>query len=300
MRKNLKVLLWGSGIIAVLLGCNKQSDGTSIQIERMDLKMKGSYSTIIEGFDWGPAITKVVIKLNEEVNHADSSDYTVKVERKAEDSSTGLGGEREIINAYVSDENSNPLDTGNYITLEMKVGPEEVLGSPFNYNIKRNLNQWVQWDYVISKNSTGELWNKKDGEKILIADEFRKDSITYKNITLTYAAYEPKSDNKKNPLLIWLHGAGEGGTDPNIVLIGNKVVNLASKEIQDIFHGAYVLAPQSPTMWMDGGNGQYAFDGTSKYTEALMNLIKNYVNKTPHIDRNRIYIGGCSNGGFRQ
>jgi predicted peptidase len=33
-------------------------------------------------------------------------------------------------------------------------------------------------------------------------------------------------------------------------------------------------------------------DGTSKYEEALMALIKDYVANNPDIDPNRIYIGG--------
>ena len=51
-------------------------------------------------------------------------------------------------------------------------------------------------------------------------------------------------------------------------------------------------------MWMDNGSGQYTSDGTSKYTAALMELIKAYVNSNSDIDASRVYIGGCSNGGF--
>lgn len=39
-------------------------------------------------------------------------------------------------------------------------------------------------------------------------------------------------------------------------------------------------------------------DGTSKYENALMDLIKDYVAKNPNIDTNKIYIGGDSNGGY--
>ncbi|MNI58200.1 Prolyl oligopeptidase family protein [compost metagenome] len=39
-------------------------------------------------------------------------------------------------------------------------------------------------------------------------------------------------------------------------------------------------------------------DGTSIYTKALMSLIKDYVSKNDDIDANKIYIGGCSNGGY--
>ena len=58
-----------------------------------------------------------------------------------------------------------------------------------------------------------------------------------------------------------------------------------------------VLTPQAPTMWMDNGNG-YTTDGSSIYTENLMSLIDQFVKEHQEIDPNRIYIGGCSNGGF--
>ncbi|MEM8888286.1 MAG: glucan-binding protein, partial [Bacteroidota bacterium] len=40
------------------------------------------------------------------------------------------------------------------------------------------------------------------------------------DIHLTYASFSPKTAAKgKRPLLIWLHGGGEGGTDTSIPLI---------------------------------------------------------------------------------
>jgi len=57
-----------------------------------------------------------------------------------------------------------------------------------------------------------------------------------------------------------------------------------------------VLAPQSPTMWMQGEDG--FGDGTSIYEDALMALIEDYVASHPQIDTDRIYLGGDSNGGY--
>lgn len=91
---------------------------------------------------------------------------------------------------------------------------------------------------------------------------------------------------------------GEGGEDPDLVLLGNKVTNLAKDPIQSYFEGAYVLAPQSPTFWLDNGTGSMTEDGNSMYTRALMDTIDTYVKNNDDIDTERIYIGGCSNGGF--
>ena len=72
-------------------------------------------------------------------------------------------------------------------------------------------------------------------------------------------------------------------TDTTVNTLGNNVPSLAGNKIQNFFNGAYILAPQTSTMWMDDGTGNYTKDGTSMYTEPLMKLIENYVNNNPDI-----------------
>ena len=125
--------------------------------------------------------------------------------------------------------------------------------------------------------------------------------------TLTYASYEPwslKGDGVKNPLVIWLHGGGEGGLDVSITLLGNEVVSLIRPEIQNHFtteggdKGAYVLAVQCPTMWMNTVKGMGTGNYPSLYADVLKSCIDNYLVQNPDVDPYRVYIGGCSNGGF--
>ena len=145
------------------------------------------------------------------------------------------------------------------------------------------------------------------------ADYFNKGSFTGKytgkpgDVTLTYAAYEPwslKADGAKNPLVIWVHGGGEGGVDVSITLLGNEVVALARPEIQSHFTteggegGAYVLSIQCPTMWMGTSKGFGHGEYPSLYANVLKACIDEYVDQHPDVDRNRIYLGGCSNGGY--
>ena len=128
------------------------------------------------------------------------------------------------------------------------------------------------------------------------------------DVTLTYGAYEPealRTDGKPNPMIIWLHGMGEGGTDVSIELMGNEVVSLIRNDIQSHFTteggqtGAYVLAVQCPTMWMGTAYGSMSRgEYPSLYADVLKSCIDHYVATHPDVDRNRIYIGGCSNGGF--
>ncbi|MEI2803530.1 MAG: hypothetical protein V9E84_07545 [Trichococcus flocculiformis] len=81
-------------------------------------------------------------------------------------------------------------------------------------------------------------------------------------LTLSTAAYEPAdlSEGEANPLVIWLHGQGEGGTDPDIAILGNEVSALAKEEIQSYFKtddvtGAYVSGCPSAYL-LDGRRGR--------------------------------------------
>ena len=110
----------------------------------------------------------------------------------------------------------------------------------------------------------------------------------------------PLGETDKLPLVIWLHGAGEGGDDPWIAVTGNKVVNLSCEDIQRKLGGAaWVLAPQCPTVWMDDGAEQLGRSNRSIYVEPLKACIDDFIAAhLERIDLNRILIGGDSNGGF--
>ena len=124
--------------------------------------------------------------------------------------------------------------------------------------------------------------------------------------TLQIAAYEPESlaGGEKNPLIIYLHGQPDGGSDPEIALLSTEVTALAKETIQSYFTagdqvGAYVLVPQCATYWMDEGDGTNGPGGSaSRYTEILMDTINAYLAHNPDVDPDRIYIGGSSNGGY--
>ncbi|HEX2985367.1 MAG TPA: glycoside hydrolase family 3 C-terminal domain-containing protein [Caproiciproducens sp.] len=270
-----------------------------------------TYSTVTEIEDWGAAITKVVVYLGDSVAKGtiDKNTFSAFVTRSDSRLATPLleSGYREITNAYVSDAQGNPSETGSYATLEMKIGPTVTLGSPLNYDfMNTGFNDWINCSYTITQQKnivsgtttiSNLVANKCTGQIRSGVDNFVTGKETNDGITLSYAGYSPKADNKKNPLIIWLHGSGEGGTDPTIPISANKAVNFASSEIQAYFGGAYVLAPQCPTFWMQGSNGEFG-GANSKYEKSLMSLIKNYVSQNSDIDPNRIYLGGDSNGGY--
>jgi predicted peptidase len=129
--------------------------------------------------------------------------------------------------------------SSNFVTLELKINPDDYLGSVI-YSTGDFPSGWVIPEYTIEQQKdiniitgTGTtIANYTGGVKTLV-DDFETGSFTNAedNITLTFADYTPAKDNKKNPLIIWLHGMGEGGTDPTIPISGNKM------NILDTLHG---------------------------------------------------------------
>ncbi|MDF9797947.1 putative esterase [Catalinimonas alkaloidigena] len=265
----------------------------------------GEYTAIIEGYDWGPAVNKVVLHLDETVTSADYQAYSVFVERHTDCvdlPADQASGDRSVVYAYVSDADGNVVPEGEHITLVLEVAPNLPLGSPIQYsrNEKCSGNNWIDYQMTITDISSKQTWNTEVNRIMPLLDRFNlSGKFTHDDVSLTYASYAPVSGSGKSPLLIWLHGGGEGGTDPSIPLIANRAANYASDEIQTLFDGAYVLVPQTPTRWMDDGRGgSTRGQQNDMYNEALMALIEDFVAQNPNIDMDRIYLGGCSNGGY--
>lgn len=312
--KYMLPLMVVAAIIGGIIGAKYVS--AENRMEYAATPVNGSYNLIVNGFDWGPAVTKVVLALDGEVKeaHLERAKFDVEV------TSVSWFGEatdkREVTGMYLSDESGNQVEgKSQYIALEFIYGPDVNIGSPFTYDFMTGRNSWSDpYDYNISLASGSELVvdgtiytagliNKMNKRICPEADVFEMYNKEYEGITLHYASYAPeelKKDKVKNALIIWLHGAGEGGSDAYIDVLGNRVTGLIEDEVQQHFdgNGAYVLAPQSPTMWMDNGTGAYTMDASSMYTESLKALIDDYVASNDDIDPNRIIVGGCSNGGY--
>lgn len=296
------------------------------------------YATVTEGQDWGPAVTKVIldpgVKLDPKSISADKfAVSSIRVFPEFDpwtyellSPSAAHLSERAVTAAYASDADGSAKADGDHITLELAIGPDLEAGSPFWYNMPLERNEYVaEIDHLVATTapliaadgtavSLGLTTAEGNtGNATLLADDFDttgKYVYSYddgdREIALTYASWFPEvsAAEGSTPLIIWLHGMGEGGTNPNVAILGNKVVNLITDDVQQYFGstGAAVLAPQSPTMWLDTSGSYNMAMGTANsesfYTEALMSLIVDFVNAHPEIDAKRLYIGGCSNGGY--
>lgn len=127
--------------------------------------------------------------------------------------------------------------------------------------------------------------------------------INGKGDTLRYRQLYPDSDPlRKYPLVIFLHGSGERGTD-NEAQLKWGVMNFATDQNMKL-HPAFVIAPQCPENmgWSNFGdrrnNPELSLSvSPSKPMELLIELIQQIIKKFP-VDTNRIYITGLSMGGF--
>jgi predicted esterase len=265
----------------------------------------GEYGVVIEGYDWGPAVSNVILSLDEPVTSVNWNDYKVMVQRSSDCATIPANqvlGSRSVIGGYVSDAEGTRLEEGNHITLVLAVAPNLPIGSPIQYSRGEGCsgNIWINYDMTITDETKGMIWNTEVNRIMPIIDRFDLSGrfSDGNGITMSYASYSPPNVQGEAPLIIWLHGGGEGGVDPSIPLVANRAANYASDEIQALFGGAYVLVPQSPTRWMDSGEGTTSGQVDDIYYKAVKALIDDFISEHPNVDRDRIYVGGCSNGAY--
>ena len=112
--------------------------------------------------------------------------------------------------------------------------------------------------------------------------------------TIDYRYYSPvanEEDSTKYPLVIWLHGMGQGFSE-GMQLKENDIAFWSSSEFQSRFpaSGAFILVPRAPELknlcWSDS------------MIEPLKKAIDEFIAANyDNIDFSRIYIGGFSMGG---
>lgn len=138
----------------------------------------------------------------------------------------------------------------------------------------------------------------------LVQEAFSKETfVTNAGFTLPYRLYVPDGYSEKNryPVFLYLHGAGERGTD-NVKQLWHYIQPLFNS-VASPMYGAIVVAPQCPLdqQWVNvpWKNGNYDFDSTpiSEALAAVLELLDD-INKRYATDVDRCYVSGLSMGGF--
>jgi len=126
---------------------------------------------------------------------------------------------------------------------------------------------------------------------------------------MPYRLFVPQGDkrSKSYPLVVFLHGGGERGTDNEKTLTANQGGTIWAMPKEQAKHPAFVLVPQARDKW-DGGFGltrgpdnklslTRVFETTDDVKTAH-NLLMKVLDEYPNIDRKRLYVTGLSQGGF--
>jgi predicted peptidase len=198
------------------------------------------------------------------------------------------------------------LDHHGDIVLELSHGEGQTGGGTLGYLAGAGRNVMLDLVYTLTQHAPIVLRN----HRAITIDNFVQDprlsdpevdafSAHVSGSGMKYRLYSPTlaraSRHKKRPLIVWLHGGGEGASlsngyyDNETTLRANRgALGFATPQAQHIFDGAYVVAPQSTSYWMEDG---------PRYAPLIHEIISD-VTRRNYIDRNRIYVAGCSNGGY--
>lgn len=235
-------------------------------------------------YDWGQAVERLYLNLSDALpaaatpaqvksafavealgityySYADAKTYTEDFDRVIE--SAAISADRKTVTLQLQ---TDAFDTANNVNFA-------------SYSVTQTgaIDSVAAGDIVLTQ---GVVFDE-------VADRFARFETKDTGLALPYRLYTPTGSTlDKKPLIVWLHGGGEFGSDNNAQLTANLVTNWASGDVQKIFGGAYVLAPQSPS-----GQGGHK-------PENIMAVIEHVRKNNKDIDATRIYVGGCSMGGM--
>jgi len=192
------------------------------------------------------------------------------------------------------------LDRHGNIVLELSYAEGQLGGGTLGYILSNGRNVRMDLTYTITQNAP---LRRRHGGPVTI-ETFVQGRLANPEVDafsyhagggLKYRLYSPRGCSGRRPLIVWLHGGGEGGDLPDnyydneTTLRANRgALGFATAEAQRIFGGAYVVAPQSTSYWIEDG---------PRFGPQIREIIGDLVRKHA-IDLRRILVVGCSNGGY--
>lgn len=137
-------------------------------------------------------------------------------------------------------------------------------------------------------------FSHKELDSIMVSGKIKSDSLQ-----MGFRLYDSESD-KKRPLLIFLHGAGERGDDNKKQLTWS--ISDILKNAKELGEDPIILAPQCPEgkRWVEvhwGDSTHTQPQNPSLPLQVVINSVNDFI-KLKNVDESRIYLVGISMGGF--
>lgn len=195
------------------------------------------------------------------------------------------------------------LDRRGNIVLSLNSGEGQPGGGTLGYIGSKGRNVQLDLVYTITQNTPIVL---RHGRPVTVA-RFVQGRLANPEVDafgyhvsgsgMKYRLYSPTPSPRhgRRPLIVWLHGGGEGASLPDdyydneTTLRANRgALGFATREAQQIFNGAHVVAPQSTSAWLQDG---------PRFAPLVHEIIRDVVRRRS-VDPERIYVAGCSNGGY--
>ena len=194
------------------------------------------------------------------------------------------------------------------IVIDLAYAEGKVGGGTLGYIVSKGRNVQLELVYTITQNAPIALRNHgsitvarfvqgrlSDPEVDAFSYQDSDSGMKYRLYSPTHGRGSRSAMHRRQPLIVWLHGGGEGGLLPDnyydneTTLRANRgALGFATPRAQQIFSGAYVVAPQSTSYWLEDGD---------RFAPLIRAVIGDLVRRHS-IDRDRIYVAGCSNGGY--
>jgi predicted peptidase len=292
------VLAAGAGAAAALAlpGAARAGDGPGTRVGfRLDAQ-------VLDGGEQVTSVTLNTARLGP-INPAGLTTGTFSVHAKAT-SPIPLAAGDTIYSEYDLDRpvTAIRLDRRGNIVLELSYGEGQAGGGTLGYIVSRGRNVRLDLVYTITQNAPIVLGN---GRPVTISSFVQGrlanpevDAFSYhtSGSGMKYRLYSPDRGGRGGrPLIVWLHGGGEGASLPDgyydneTTLRANRgALGFATPQAQRIFSGAYVVAPQSTSFWLEDGD---------RFAPLISEIVRG-VARRHNVDRDRIYVAGASNGGY--
>ena len=263
-----------------------------------ELAMAAAVAMMVSGFNMGAmaaeALAAEQISISECVEKVTAVTY-VGDDGEMTESYVVTVDDAAAIEGLTKDQITAVMEQTNRETKEVTEVPVEIkdilvdgatltieLTSPVSSNAVVNVNAGEKYDLTFTSETA-------ERENFSIAD-FQ--ALSFMGSNGTEILYRMRSGSgEKQPLVLWMHGSGECGTDNRIHITANRGATAFAEYTDD----ASVIAAQYPESYhtpFEEGEEKIMEDWLAAYTELIQSLIEE-----GKVDADRVYLTGASMGG---